>query len=178
MKRAILSVTDKTNLVFFAQGLVECGYEIISTGGTKRILDEAGIHTIAIEDVTGFPEMLSGRVKTFHPLIYGGLLGIREIEEHLRQMSEHNIQPIDLVCINLYPFKQTISRHYFTHPEAIENIDIAGPSMIRAAAKNYRFVTVVTDVKDYEKVLTEIKETGETSLVLTQNWVSTIKSHK
>lgn len=164
MKRAILSVTDKTNLVSFAEGLVECGYEIISTGGTKRILDEAGIHTIAIEDVTGFPDMLSGRVKTLHPLIFGGLLGIRDIEEHLRQMSEHNIQPIDLVCINLYPFKQTITRHAFTHPEAIENIDIGGPSMIRAAAKNYRFVTVVTDVKDYMKVLTEIKETGETSL--------------
>lgn len=164
MKRAILSVSDKSNLVPFAQGLVECGYQIISTGGTKRMLDEAGIQTTAIDEITNFPEMLDGRVKTLHPLVHGGLLGIRDNEKHAAQMKEHNIEPIDLVCINLYPFKETISREGFTHAEAIENIDIGGPSMIRSAAKNHRFVTVVTDANDYEIVLNEIKENGDTTL--------------
>lgn len=164
MKRAILSVSDKSNLVPFAQGLVECGYQIISTGGTKRMLDEAGIQTTAIDEITNFPEMLDGRVKTLHPLVHGGLLGIRDNEKHAAQMKEHNIEPIDLVCINLYPFKETISREGFTHAEAIENIDIGGPSMIRSAAKNHRFVTVVTDANDYEVVLNEIKENGDTTL--------------
>lgn len=164
MKRAILSVSDKSNLIEFAKGLVECGYQIISTGGTKRVLDEAGLETVAIDEITGFPEMLDGRVKTLHPLVHGGLLGIRDNEKHAAQMKEHQIEPIDLVCINLYPFRATISKPGFTHAEAIENIDIGGPSMIRSAAKNHRFVTVVTDAADYETVLAELKEQGETTL--------------
>lgn len=164
MKRALVSVSDKQNLVPFVQGLVDCGYQIISTGGTKKSLDNAGIATIAIDEVTHFPEMLDGRVKTLHPLIHGGLLGIRDKETHVAQMKEHHIEPIDLVCVNLYPFKETIAKEGFTHEEAIENIDIGGPSMIRSAAKNHQFVTVVTDVKDYDTVLLEIKEQGDTTL--------------
>ena len=164
MKKAILSVSDKTNLISFAQGLIECGYQICSTGGTKRLLDEAGLKTTAIDEITGFPEMLDGRVKTLHPKVHGGLLGIRDDEKHAAQMKEHNIEPIDLVCINLYPFRQTISKPGFTHSDAIENIDIGGPSMIRSAAKNHRYVTVLTDTNDYETVLNELKEKGNTTL--------------
>lgn len=160
-KRAIISVSDKSNLLDFVCGLIDCGYEIISTGGTKRYLDEVGMTTIAIDEVTNFPEMLDGRVKTLHPLIHGGLLGIRDNEKHVAQMSEHQIYPIDLVCVNLYPFKETISKPGFTHAEAIENIDIGGPSMIRSAAKNHRFVTVVTDAQDYPAILEEIKAHGD-----------------
>ncbi|MEF9968039.1 MAG: bifunctional phosphoribosylaminoimidazolecarboxamide formyltransferase/IMP cyclohydrolase [Longicatena sp.] len=164
MKRALVSVSNKTGLVDFVQGLVDCGYQIISTGGTKKALDDAGIPTIAIDDVTHFPEMLDGRVKTLHPLIHGGLLGVRDKESHVAQMKEHSIEPIDLVCVNLYPFKETISKPNFTHAEAIENIDIGGPSMIRSAAKNHQFVTVVTDVSDYPTVIEEIKTHGDTTL--------------
>lgn len=164
MKRALVSVSDKNNLVSFVQGLVDCGYQIISTGGTKKALDDADIATIAIDEVTHFPEMLDGRVKTLHPLIHGGLLGVRNKETHVAQMKEHHIEPIDLVCVNLYPFKETIAKKGFTHEEAIENIDIGGPSMIRSAAKNHQFVTVVTDANDYDMVLSEIKEQGDTTL--------------
>ena len=167
-KRAIISVSDKTGVVEFASELAELNYEIISTGGTKKALDAAGIPTIAIDEVTHFPEMLDGRVKTLHPLIHGGLLGVRDLPSHVAQMQEHNIQPIDLVCVNLYPFKETISKPNFTHEEAIENIDIGGPSMIRSAAKNHKFVTVVTDAKDYELVLNEIREHGDTTLATRQ----------
>ncbi len=168
MKRALISVSDKTGLIEFAQGLVSCGYQIISTGGTKKVLDEASIPTIAIDEVTEFPEMLDGRVKTLHPKIHGGLLGLQDNPSHLDQMSTHHIEPIDLVCTNLYPFKETISKPNFTHEDAIENIDIGGPSMIRSAAKNHRFVTVVTDVKDYPYVLEEIKKSNEVSLATRQ----------
>ena len=164
MKRAILSVSDKTNLIEFAKGLKECGFQILSTGGTKRVLDEAGLETVAIDEITGFPEMLDGRVKTLHPFVHGGLLGVRDDERHASQMKEHGIEPIDLVCINLYPFRKTILKSGFTHPEAIENIDIGGPSMIRSAAKNHRFVTCVTDAADYDAVLAELKEYGDTTL--------------
>lgn len=163
-KRAIISVSDKTGVVEFAQKLTALNYEIISTGGTKRVLDEAGVVTISIDEVTHFPEMLDGRVKTLHPLIHGGLLGVLDNESHVLQMKEHEITPISLVCVNLYPFKETISKPHFTHEEAIENIDIGGPSMIRSAAKNHKFVTVVTSASDYEKVLAEIQEKGDTSL--------------
>lgn len=164
MKRALISVSDKTGVVEFAQELSTLGYEIISTGGTKKALDEAGIKTIAIDDVTGFPEILDGRVKTLHPMVHGGLLAIRDKESHVAQVKEHGIEYIDLVCVNLYPFKQTISKPNFTHAEAVENIDIGGPSMLRSAAKNHAFVTVVTDSADYAKVLAEIKEHGDTTL--------------
>ncbi|MFI3284528.1 MAG: bifunctional phosphoribosylaminoimidazolecarboxamide formyltransferase/IMP cyclohydrolase [Erysipelotrichaceae bacterium] len=164
MKRALVSVSDKSGIVAFCQALSQLDYQIISTGGTKKTLDEAGVSTISIDEVTAFPEMLDGRVKTLHPLIHGGLLGIRDNASHIQQMNEHDIQPIDLVCVNLYPFKETISKANFTHQEAIENIDIGGPSMIRSAAKNHQFVTVVTDVNDYLLVIDEIKANGDTTL--------------
>ncbi|MDD6467786.1 MAG: bifunctional phosphoribosylaminoimidazolecarboxamide formyltransferase/IMP cyclohydrolase [Erysipelotrichaceae bacterium] len=164
MKRALVSVSDKTNLIPFVQGLVKHGYQIISTGGTKKALDAAGVSTVAIDDVTGFPEILDGRVKTLHPLVHGGLLSVRDSEKHMQQCKDLSIEMIDLVCVNLYPFKQTISKEGFTHAEAIENIDIGGPSMLRSAAKNHKYVTVVTDVADYNQVLAEIAEFGDTTL--------------
>lgn len=163
-RRALVSVSDKTDLIPFVQGLVECGYEIISTGGTYKALKNAGVECLGIEEVTHFPEILDGRVKTLHPLVHGGLLAVRDLETHQQQLTENHIETIDLVCVNLYPFKQTISKEGFTHAEAIENIDIGGPSMLRSAAKNHRYVTVVSDVNDYETVLSEIKEFGDTTL--------------
>ncbi|GEL67447.1 bifunctional phosphoribosylaminoimidazolecarboxamide formyltransferase/IMP cyclohydrolase [Marinilactibacillus psychrotolerans] len=164
MKRALISVSDKTNIVEFAQALVKQRVEIISTGGTKNVLDEAGVPTVSIDEVTGFPEMMDGRVKTLHPLIHGGLLGRRDLDSHLDAMKEHNIQPIDFVCVNLYPFKETISRMDVTPEEAIEQIDIGGPSMLRSAAKNFASVTVVVDAADYTKVIEELQTNGQTSL--------------
>ncbi|MGG5316042.1 bifunctional phosphoribosylaminoimidazolecarboxamide formyltransferase/IMP cyclohydrolase [Enterococcus sp. AZ072] len=164
MRRALISVSDKTGIVEFTKGLVEQGIEVISTGGTKKVLDEAGIATLAIDEVTGFPEMMDGRVKTLHPKIHGGLLGRRDVVEHMSAMKKHDIQPIDFICVNLYPFKETISRSNVTEEEAIENIDIGGPSMLRSAAKNFNAVTVVVDPKDYEVVLSELKEEQKTTL--------------
>lgn len=164
MKRALVSVSDKSNLVPFVKGLEENGFEIVSTGGTKKVLDEAGVKTISVEDVTGFPEILDGRVKTLNPYIHGGLLARRELPSHVETLKKHHITPIDLVCVNLYPFKQTIEKPDVTLADAIENIDIGGPSMVRSAAKNYRDVTIVTDKADYDKVLEEIKENGATTL--------------
>ena len=164
MKRALISVSDKTNLVDFAKGLTENGYEIVSTGGTKKTLDEAGIKTISVEEVTNFPEILDGRVKTLNPYIHGGLLAKRNDPEHMATLEKLNIKPIDLVCVNLYPFKQTIEKPDVTREEAIENIDIGGPSLLRAASKNYQDVTVVTDKADYDLVLKEIAENGNTTL--------------
>jgi len=162
MKRALISVSDKADIVYFAASLVRLGYQIISTGGTKKVLDEAGLPTTSIEELTGFPEILNGRVKTLHPLVHGGLLSVRDNEEHVKQVEENNISYIDLVCVNLYPFKQTIEKEGTTFDEAIEQIDIGGPSMLRSAAKNYRFVTVVTEISDYEQVLFEIDHHGDT----------------
>ncbi|MCR5231084.1 MAG: bifunctional phosphoribosylaminoimidazolecarboxamide formyltransferase/IMP cyclohydrolase [Acholeplasmatales bacterium] len=162
MKRALVSVTDKTGVVDFCKGLVELGYEIISTGGTKKVLDASGVKTLGISEVTGFPEILDGRVKTLHPNVHGGLLAVRDNPDHVKQLKEHNIEYIDLVCVNLYAFKKTIEKGA-EFAEAIENIDIGGPSMLRSAAKNHKFVTVVSDVNDYDKVLAEIKEYGDTT---------------
>lgn len=153
---ALISVSDKSNVVEFASGIIELGFKIISTGGTKKHLDDAGVSTIDIEDVTGFPEMLDGRVKTLHPKIHGGLLAVRDNEDHIKQVKEHAIEYIDLVVVNLYPFKETISRDC-SYEDAIENIDIGGPSMLRSAAKNHKFVTTICDPKDYDKVLSELK---------------------
>ena len=164
MKRALVSVSDKTNLVPFVQGLVDNGYEIVSTGGTKRVLDEAGVQTISIEDVTHFPEILDGRVKTLNPYVHGGLLARRELPEHMATLEKLSITPIDLVCVNLYPFKETIEQPDVKLADAIENIDIGRPSMVRSAAKNYRDVTIVVDRADYDQVLAEIKADGDTSL--------------
>lgn len=163
MTRALISVSDKAGIVPFAQALVAKGIEIISTGGTKKVLEDAGILTISVEDVTGFPEMMDGRVKTLHPLIHGGLLGRRDLPEHMSAMEKHNIIPIDFVVVNLYPFKETISKKDVALEEAIENIDIGGPSMLRSAAKNYASVTVLTDPADYSKVISELEEKGATT---------------
>src|SRR5690242_5469974 len=152
IRRALLSVTDKTGLVEFAKALAGFGVELISTGGTARTLREAGLNVRDVSDLTGFPEMLDGRVKTLHPKVHGGILGIRDNVEHQAKMQEHDIAPIDLVVVNLYPFRQTIQRPDVTMEEAIENIDIGGPAMIRSASKNHHDVAVVVDPNDYEMV--------------------------
>jgi phosphoribosylaminoimidazolecarboxamide formyltransferase/IMP cyclohydrolase len=163
-KRALLSVSDKTGLVDFAKSLAAAGYELISTGGTATALRGAGLTVADISDVTGFPEMLDGRVKTLHPKVHGGLLFLRDNDEHRKQAQAHGIEPIDLVVVNLYPFEQTIGKPGVTLEHAIENIDIGGPSMLRSAAKNYRSVTVVTDPADYAVVAGEISAHGDTTL--------------
>ena len=162
MKRALLSVSDKTGLLDFAQGLVRNGYEIISTGGTKKALEEAGLPVIGISEITGFPEIMDGRVKTLHPNVHGALLCVRDNEEHVKQIQDLGIDYIDLVCVNLYPFKETVLKPGVDHATIIENIDIGGPSMLRSASKNYRFIPVVCDPADYDTVLAEIEENGET----------------
>ena len=164
IQRALISVSDKRGIVAFARSLDELGVEIISTGGTAKILAESGIKVIPIEEVTGFPEMMNGRVKTLHPKIHGALLGLRDNPEHQSQAEKMGIGWIDLVVVNLYPFEATIAKEDVGLDEAIENIDIGGPTMIRSAAKNYRFVAVVTDPADYDNVLREIRETGDISL--------------
>ncbi|MEE5988629.1 bifunctional phosphoribosylaminoimidazolecarboxamide formyltransferase/IMP cyclohydrolase [Ligilactobacillus equi] len=164
MKRALVSVSDKRNLVEFVKVLVDHDFEVISTGGTKKVLDEAGLPTISVEAVTNFPEILDGRVKTLNPYIHGGLLGRRDVTEHVQTMADLDITPIDLVCVNLYPFKETIQKAGVEMAEAIENIDIGGPSMVRSAAKNFQDVTVVVDVADYDQVAEEIKTQGHTKL--------------
>lgn len=163
MKRALISVSNKEGIIPFASQLVELGVEIVSTGGTKKTLQDAGVPVIGISDVTGFPEILDGRVKTLHPNIHGGLLAMRESEDHLAQLENHNIQPIDLVVVNLYPFQQTIAKPDVTFADAIENIDIGGPSMLRAAAKNHKHVTVVVDPTDYSTVIEQLKVDGKVS---------------
>ncbi|MFB4168594.1 bifunctional phosphoribosylaminoimidazolecarboxamide formyltransferase/IMP cyclohydrolase [Virgibacillus sp. JSM 102003] len=157
-KRALISVSDKANIIEFAEGLVELGYEIISTGGTLNKLTEAGVQAIAVEDVTGFPEMLGGRVKTLHPKIHAGLLAKRDNTEHQKQLAESGIHPIDMVVVNLYPFKQTFDQLDVTEEEIIENIDIGGPTMLRAAAKSFADVTVVVDPADYNSILGSLQE--------------------
>lgn len=177
MKRALISVSDKTNIVEFAKALVDQDVDIISTGGTKKVLDEAGISTLSIEEITGFPEMMDGRVKTLHPLIHGGLLGRRDLNSHMKAMDEHNIQPIDFVCVNLYPFKETISKSDTTPEAAIEQIDIGGPSMLRSAAKNFASVTVVVDAADYSLVIDELEADGETTLETRQQLAAKVFRH-
>lgn len=177
MTRALISVSDKKGVIAFAEGLVENGIEIISTGGTKKVLDEAGIPTISIEEVTDFPEMMDGRVKTLHPKIHGGLLGRRDLDSHMEAMAASQITPIDFVCVNLYPFKETIMKSGVTEEEAIENIDIGGPSMLRSAAKNHQFVTAVVDPADYPVVLSELKEQGGTSLATRKKLAAKVFRH-
>ncbi|WJQ10886.1 bifunctional phosphoribosylaminoimidazolecarboxamide formyltransferase/IMP cyclohydrolase [Geobacillus stearothermophilus] len=160
VKRALISVSNKEGIIPFAKQLAELGVDIISTGGTKRALEEAGVPVISISDVTGFPEILDGRVKTLHPAIHGGILAVRSDERHQAALKEHGIRPIDLVVVNLYPFQQTIAKPDVTLAEAIENIDIGGPTMVRAAAKNYADVAIVVDPADYPMVIEELKTTG------------------
>ncbi len=157
IKRALVSVSDKTGLVDFVRQLVDHGVEILSTGGTARKLSEAGIPVTGVSDYTGFPEMMDGRVKTLHPKIHGALLGLRDNDEHVAAMNEHGIIPIDMVVVNLYPFEQTVAKEDVDLAEAIENIDIGGPSMVRSAAKNYRFVAIVSDPSYYDEVLENMK---------------------
>lgn len=164
VKRALLSVSDKTGIISLVEQLVELGVEVISTGGTKKKIEEAGLPVTNISEVTNFPEILNGRVKTLHPNVHGGLLAIRGNDEHEQQLAEHGIAPIDLVVVNLYPFQATIAKEGTTFADAIENIDIGGPTMLRAAAKNHQDVTVIVDPADYEKVLKELRENGETTL--------------
>ncbi len=158
-KRALLSVSDKTGLVEFAKELVALDYEIVSTGGTYKTLINAGIPAIYVTEVTGFPEILDGRVKTLNPYIHGGILAMRT-PEHLKQLEELKIKPIDLVVCNLYPFKQTIAKEGVTLEEAIENIDIGGPSMVRAAAKNNKYVTIVVNPQKYTVIIEQLKNGG------------------
>src|SRR5882762_3806896 len=158
IRRALISVSDKTGIVDFARELKTFGVEIISTGGTAKALREAGIEVRDVADVTGFPEMMDGRVKTLHPKIHGGLLGLRENQEHLKAMRDHGIEGIDMVVVNLYPFEQTIKRADVTREEAIEQIDIGGPAMIRSAAKNAQDVAVIVLPDQYSDVLAEMVE--------------------
>ena len=162
--RALISVSDKTGVVDFAQQLRSLGWEIIATGGTMKLLRDSGVEVINISDVTGFPEICDGRVKTLHPKVHGGLLARRDDESHLQALKDNGIEFIDMVCVNLYPFRQTIAKPDVTMEDAIENIDIGGPSMLRSAAKNYKDVTVVCDPADYATIIQEINEGGNTTV--------------
>lgn len=162
--RALVSVSDKEGVVAFAQSLRRLGWEIIATGGTMKLLRESGVEVINISDVTGFPEICDGRVKTLHPKVHGGLLARRDDESHLEALRENSIEFIDMVCVNLYPFRRTISNPGVTMEDAVENIDIGGPSMLRSAAKNFKDVTVVCDPSDYERIIAEIEASGNTTL--------------
>jgi phosphoribosylaminoimidazolecarboxamide formyltransferase/IMP cyclohydrolase len=160
IERAIISVTDKTGVVDFARSLSRFEVKILSTGGTARSLREGGVAVTEISEYTGFPEMLDGRVKTLHPKVHGGLLGLRDNPEHVKMMKSHGILNIDLVVVNLYQFEKTVAKQGVTLEDAVENIDIGGPAMLRSSAKNFRDVTVVVDPSDYPVVLKEMGELG------------------
>ena len=161
--KALISVSDKTGVVEFAGALVELGWEILSTSGTMKLLREAGLPVTSVSDVTGFPEICDGRVKTLHPKIHGALLARRDIPEHMKALKDNEIETIDLVCVNLYPFRETIAKPDVTMEDAVEHIDIGGPSMLRSAAKNWESVTVVCNPSDYSTIISEIKTTGNTT---------------
>lgn len=175
--RALVSVSNKEGIVPFVQQLVDLGVEVISTGGTKKVLQENGVKVIGISEVTGFPEILDGRVKTLHPMIHGGLLAMRDSESHQAQLEEHGITPIDLVVVNLYPFKETISKVDSTFEDAIENIDIGGPTMLRAAAKNHKDVAVLVDPVDYEGVIAELKASGKVEVATRRRLAAKVFRH-
>lgn len=175
-KRALISVSDKTGITQFAKKLVEEGYEIISTGGTLKAIQEAGVAALAIDEVTDFPEIMDGRVKTLHPKVHGGLLGKRSNPSHMKEMEENEISPIDMVVVNLYPFKQTLLKKDVSKEEIIENIDIGGPTMLRSAAKNFEDVVVVVDPVDYEKVIHAVEE-DEVSFTLRQQLAAKVFRH-
>ncbi|MCK5553013.1 MAG: hypothetical protein KAJ09_07705 [Deltaproteobacteria bacterium] len=158
VRKALISVSDKSGVVELAKALADMNVEILSTGGTAKALRQNGIEIMDVSDYTGFPEMLDGRVKTLHPKIHGGILGQRENPDHVKTMAEHGIETIDMVVVNLYPFETTVAKPDCTVEEAIENIDIGGPTMIRSAAKNYRDVTVVVDPADYDDLIAELRE--------------------
>ena len=161
--RVLVSVSDKTGLVPFVKGLQAAGWEVIATGGTQRLLEDEGVKTVGISEVTGFPEICDGRVKTLHPKVHGALLARRDEPSHMQALAENGIETIDMVCVNLYPFRETIAKEGVTMAEAIEKIDIGGPSMLRSAAKNWNDVTVVCDPTDYDTILSEVRATGNTT---------------
>jgi len=164
IKKILVSVSDKTGVVEFAKKLSAFDVEFLSTGGTAKALREAGLNVMDVSDYTGFPEMMNGRVKTLHPKIHGGLLGLRSNPEHVKTMQEHGIENIDMIVVNLYPFEQTVAKPDCTFEDAIENIDIGGPTMLRSAAKNFESVSVVIDPSDYDSVIDEMKRNdGEVS---------------
>jgi phosphoribosylaminoimidazolecarboxamide formyltransferase/IMP cyclohydrolase len=168
IERAVISVTDKTGVVDFAKSLAKFGVQILSTGGTARVIREGGLAVTDISEYTGFPEMLDGRVKTLHPKVHGGLLGLRDNPEHVNMMKKHDIENIDLIVVNLYQFEKTVAKDGVTLEEAIENIDIGGPAMLRSSAKNFRNVTVIVDPADYAVVLKEMEELGGTTSLETR----------
>jgi phosphoribosylaminoimidazolecarboxamide formyltransferase / IMP cyclohydrolase len=172
VRRALISVADKTGIVDFARGLERLGVEIVSTGGTASSLREAGIEVRDVSDLTGSPEILSGRVKTLHPRLHAALLAVRDDPEHMQTLEAEGIDPIDLVCVNLYPFERTVARQGVSEVDAIENIDIGGPTMIRAAAKNHRSVAVVVQPESYDAVLAELEETGGSVSGATRHWLA------
>ncbi|MBM7542188.1 bifunctional phosphoribosylaminoimidazolecarboxamide formyltransferase/IMP cyclohydrolase [Amphibacillus cookii] len=175
-KRALLSVSNKNNLVPFAKGLVKAGYQLISTGGTLKALEQAGLEALPVSAVTNFDEILDGRVKTLHPAIHGGLLARRDDPSHQAQLAERGITPIDIVVVNLYPFKETIAKPGVTEADAIENIDIGGPTMLRSAAKNFRDVTVVVDPTDYDKVLAQLND-GQVTVAFRKQLAAKVFRH-
>ena len=178
IRRALISVSDKEGIAEFAKTLARFGVEIISTGGTARFLREAGLTVRDVSEVTGFPEMMDGRVKTLHPKVHGAFLALRDNDEHLAAMKTHGIEPIDLVCVNLYPFEETIEDEDVKINEAVEQIDIGGPAMIRSSAKNWRDVLVVTDARLYQTVVDELNETGgSTSLGTRQTFAALAFTH-
>ncbi|MGE7781836.1 bifunctional phosphoribosylaminoimidazolecarboxamide formyltransferase/IMP cyclohydrolase [Peribacillus sp. NPDC097264] len=176
-KRALISVSDKTGIVEFAKGLKEAGFEIISTGGTSKTLQDNGVDVIGISEITGFPEILDGRVKTLHPNVHAAVLAKHGDEGHRAQLAEHHIEPIQLVCVNLYPFQSTISKPDVTVEDAIENIDIGGPTMLRSSAKNHEYVTVIVDSEDYATVLAELKENGDVSKTTNRRLAAKVFRH-
>ena len=164
VERALISLTDKSGIEGFAQALADLGIEILSTGGTAKKMRENGIPVKDVSEFTGFPEMLDGRVKTLHPLVHGGILNQRANPNHQKQCDEHGIKPIDIVAVNLYAFEKTVADPDCSLADAIENIDIGGPTLLRASAKNFQDVTVIVDPADYDQVLSEIRATGNTTL--------------
>ncbi len=168
IKRALISVSDKTGIVDFVRELQNFNVEIISTGGTAKTLREAGVEVRDVSDLTGFPEMMDGRVKTLHPKVHGGLLGVRDNPEHLAEMSEQGIEPIDMVVVNIYPFQETIKHEGISLGEAIEQIDIGGPAMIRSAAKNFSDVAVITAPSDYRAIIDELAKNHSSLSLLTR----------
>ena len=168
--RAIISVSDKTGVTDFTQGLSQLGFELFSTGGTKKALTEAKVPVRSVSEITGFPEILDGRVKTLHPAVHGGLLAKRNLPAHMMELTDSKIEVIDLVAVNLYPFVQTVAKPEVTLDEALENIDIGGPTMIRAAAKNFSDVIVVVDPADYQSVLEKLRE-GNLGMPSGKDWL-------
>lgn len=173
VSRALLSVSDKTGVVEFARALAKIGVELVSTGGTRKSLADAGLNVRDISDLTHFPEMMDGRVKTLHPKVHGGLLAIRENPEHEAAMLAHDIQPIDLLIVNLYPFEETLAKGA-SFEDCVENIDIGGPAMIRGASKNHQDVAVIVDPGDYQCIIEELNETGGATRLATRLRLSLI----